>query len=111
MKASEYICRGTSVFVECAEVALPIWTVNHAAILLDGRNGVGPLALKLDVTGSANECGGIATARKPMLLLPARETGSPECDILDNGVRNCGRNRITSNPSRIGELGIVLLVG
>ena len=85
MQTSKYVGSRAAIFVESAKITLPIHAIDHATLLLNGWNGVRPMALKLCAACSTNECGGITTASKPMLLLPARKARRPKRHLFDDG--------------------------
>ena len=104
MQTSKYVCSRAAIFVEGAKITLPIHAIDHATRLLNGWNGVRPMALKLCVACSTNECGGIATASKPMLLLPARKARRPKRYLFDDGVWDNGWPGISAHTRCIREL-------
>lgn len=108
MQTPEHVCSWASILVERTKVALPICAIHHSALFLNGRHGIGPLAIKLFSAASTDKGSGVTTAGKPVLLLPTRKARCPKRDFLDDGVGNDRRLGIATNATRIGELGAEL---
>lgn len=104
MQATENVRSRTTVLGERTEETLPLRTVNHATLLLNGRHCVGPLMLQLCASRSTYERRGIATTSKPMLLLPTRKSRSPKRNLLDDGVRHGWWPGISTYTGGVGEL-------
>jgi len=110
MQTLEYVCCRAAIFVQGAKITLPVCAISHATLPLNGWNGIWPPALKLCTTCSTDERGSIATASKPVLLLPTRETRRPKSYFLNNRVWNDGRFGISSDSCCIRKLCVELFM-